>query len=76
MEMQITNPFSQINNRLRKDSKAESRIEIKLNMSFKIFSTVINHSVKQNSKATGTNFWYKWARLLKWLIQIIVSLGV
>lgn len=73
----MANLLSPIGNQLGKNKTAESRIEIKLNISFKIIWTVINNSVRQNSKVTGGNFGDKikrLAHLFKWLIQIIVSL--
>lgn len=73
------NLLSPIGNQLRKNKTSESRIDIKLNISFKIIWTVINNSVRQNSKVAGGNFGdkiKKCAHLLKWLVQIIVSLGV
>lgn len=79
METQITKPFSQINNRLRKDKKTESRIDINLNISFNIIWTVINHSARQSSKSSDRNLWdkiKKWVHLFKWLVQILISLVV
>ena len=64
----MENLFLRIGKQVKKNKTSESRVEIKLNISLKIW-TVINNSVRQNSKVTGGNFWDKIKRLsnlFKW----------
>lgn len=62
MEMQITNPFLQIDNRLRKNKNSQSKIEIKLNgseISIKITSSETKKTCRQKLRPPSKNPWNK-----------------